>query len=329
MTESPDTAETQTFPADTPARTGKPDTGQDTAPTAAVIARPSQNHWRWEGRYLHHAPGPSSTARLLRDVITLRSTTRSRVGTARRELIDQHPAGWAHLGSATGKDPEVKARRRPAPAGSCYCHDTDESPTPALIEHLLATVNRIEVKADLYHTAVEKLLPTPAGPTDGTPWLMRPGSSLPAHVAWAFIMREDGITVAARDGAGLGGFLRAGQVPWSGPADWEQIDQNAAAIRARTPVDLARAEAADDLDAAARRLAEYLPDSGLAMRLLDHAGRYRRTPIEHTAQAALARTAEVDLLDLARHVSSLDLPAQADLLKAAAAQARPTGYPSV
>lgn len=213
--------------------------GAQPEPTAAVIARPNRHTGdrSWQGRYLHHAPGPSATARLIRDTVTARSTVRTRLSAGRSELIDEHPCGWEHLGARTAKDPEIKARRRPAAAGACYCHTPDGQLRPAYLEQLLGLLDRAEQAPVYSGEEFKKVMPRSADPTDSVPCLMGSFQNLPDRVAYAFILRAESITIAVRHGASPCEYLKAGEIDWSGEADWEQIDATAAAIRARTTED--------------------------------------------------------------------------------------------
>src|SRR5947209_2763520 len=112
----------------------------------AVIAIP-ESGGAFHGRYLHHAPGPAATARLLRDLFTVRYPGRKGYARARAELIGQHPSGWQRLGTATAKDPQVKPRRAPAPVGTCYCHHSDGTWHPAVTAAALTTLRRAEITA--------------------------------------------------------------------------------------------------------------------------------------------------------------------------------------
>lgn len=297
-------------------------------PTAAVIARPDRYNGdrTWHGRYLHHAPGPSATARLIRETVATRSNARTRLSAGRNELIDEHPCGWERLGVRAARDPEVKARRRPAAAGSCYCHTLDGQPRPAYLEQLLGMLKRAEQAPVYSGEEFRKVIPRSSEPTDPVPWLMRDNQNLPARVVYAFILRAESITIAARDGA-------SSRIPegrrdrLEREADWEQIDATAAAIRARTTQDLARAEAARTLSHAAKYLGE-LAHGEHALALLHRGSYYDRHGAEAAALDALARAAGTTREQLPDHLRSTGLHLQAELCATAASQITVTEYPS-
>lgn len=223
-------------------------------PAAGIIARPDPNRWGWSGRYLHVAPGPSATVRLIRETVTARSSARTRMKVGVGELIDAHPSGWEHLGTATTKDPAIKARRRPAAAGSCYCHTPEGHARPELLGQLLGMLRSVEQTRPYDIEAIKKALPRSCDPTDCTPRLIKRDDDLPERVAYLLLLHAEGITLAMRDGARDARFLEAGEVGWEEAADWERIDANASAIRARVPEDLTRANAGDSLAATAQHL---------------------------------------------------------------------------
>lgn len=294
---------------------------------AGVIARPGRGYDGWSGRYLHHAPGPSETARLIRETVTARSNARTRLSGGRRELIEEHPCGWEHLGARTAKDPQIKARRRPAPAGSCYCHTPDGQLRPGYLEQLLGMLERAEQAPVYSGEEFRKVMPRSSDPTDPVPQLMRSGENLPARVVYVFILRGESITIGVRDGADPREYLKAGEIGWSGQGDWEQIDAAATAIRARTTEDLARTAAARILVHTAKHLGE-LAHGEYALAQLHRGSYYDRHGAEAEALNALARTAGVDVEHLPEHLRSTGLRTQADLLAAAASALTGTEYPT-
>ena len=163
----------------------------------AVIAIP-ESRGGFHGRYLHHAPDPAATARLLRDLFTVRYPGRKGYARARSELIGQHPSGWRHLGIATAKDPEVKPRRAPAPVGTCYCHQPDGTWHPAVTAAALATLGRAESAAIRgEHTSPGWLLGQQPRPGDGSPLLIRE-HHVPDGIDHVYLLHEDGLQIPRR-----------------------------------------------------------------------------------------------------------------------------------
>lgn len=226
----------------------------------------------------------------------------------------------------TAKDPEIKARRRPAAAGACYCHTPDGQLRPAYLEELLGMLDRAEQAPVHSGEEFKKVMPRSSDPTDSVPCLMGSFQDLPDRVAYAFILRAESITIAARDGASPREYLKAGEIGWSGEADWEQIDATAAAIRARTTADLARAEAVSMLTHTAKYLSELANGEHVLARL-HHGSYYDRHGAEAEALHALARAAGTDLEHLPAHLRSTDFHTQADLLAAAARGLTVPEYP--
>ncbi|WP_034270823.1 hypothetical protein [Actinospica robiniae] len=292
-----------------PPQSGAPD------PPAGVIARPGRYNEGWSGRYLHHAPGPSDTARLIRETVTARSSARTRMKVAVSELIDAHPCGWEHLGTATAKDPQIRARRRPADAGSCYCHTPDGYVRPEFLNQLLGMLRRLEQTRPYDIEALEKAVKRSSDPTACAPQLINPHKGLPDRVVYVFLLHAEGITVGVRDGARDARFLKAGEVGWSEEANWEQIDAAAAAIRARVPEDLARDDAGRSLTTTARHLKKMVSGQYALETLHWHARTGRETA---AALGALARAAGVGPDELPDHLASAGLEAQADLFEVAA-----------
>jgi len=285
-------------------------------PAAGIIARPDPYRWGWSGRYLHHAPGPSETVRLIRETVTARSSARNRMSVGVGELIDAHPCGWERLGTATAKDPAIKARRRPAAAGSCYCHTPEGHARPELLGQLLGMLRSLEHTRPYDIEAIKKALPRSSDPTDCTPQLIKRDDDLPERVAYLFLLHADGITLAVRDGAAYRArLLKAGEVGWSEEADWERIDANASAIRARGPEDLARDDAGRSLATTARHLKKMVSGQYALETLHGHA----RAGLETAAAlGALARAAGVGPDELPEHLGRAGLAAQAELFEAAA-----------
>lgn len=299
----------------------------DTPPApAAVIALPVRDNG-WKGRYLHHAPGPGQTAQLLREVITTRYPKRDRYLLATDDLIRTHPGGWAHLGSATPKDPEVKPRRRPAPAGRCYCHQDDGTVHPNLAASAYATLLAAEDAYDNYDKGKVQAPHAAAG--DGTPWMMRSGEQLPESIEHVFVLYREAIEVRARNGAKPGSFATAGLVPYTGQVDLGDLDRAASAIRARTVADRAREHLADQLARTARRLGAIAPHIDLVLYLLgERYADYVKVPADQNAEAALARSAGVHTADLPGHLLRLGRADQITLLKTTAHHLSPGTHPA-
>ncbi|WP_157435814.1 hypothetical protein [Actinospica robiniae] len=312
---------TEETEAPTPAtpHTGTPE------PTAAVISRPDRHNpdLYWQGRYLHHAPGPSETARLIRETVTARSSARTRMSTGVSELIDAHPCGWERLGVSTAKDPEIKARRRPAAAGSCYCHTSDGQVRSEFLKHLLGMLHRGEQSRPYAVEPPKNAMPHSFEPTNSTPRLMDSREELPARVAYVFLLHSEGITVAVCDGANGARRLKVGEIGWSGEADREQIDAAAAAIRARGPEDLLRDDARHMLAQVARELRR----SARGQYALDLVRWNSRSTLGMAlAHDALARAAGTSSNALPEHLSGASLDTQAELFEAAVRQLPDHGY---
>jgi hypothetical protein len=297
-----------------------------------VIALRGDGDDRWQGRYLRHAPGPADTARLLRQIVTTRYRGRRRYESAVRELIGAHPAGWASLGTGTRKDPVPAARRAPAPAGTCLCHEPDGSLRPALLDAALAALPQPQ-----FLRPRPESRPCGQYPADGSPWLIERGQFLPAGIHHVFVLYTDVLEIRARDGAREHQFIPAFHLPWDqAEADWDALDQRCAAIRARTKAHLAAERTAEILADTAKQLAAIPPHADLVLHLLGTASRYLAIPPHATPEAALARAADIHTADLPGHLLRLGRSDQIALLRTAAhhldpalhPQAQPTPDPS-
>ncbi len=309
-----------------PTGQGAADSGEDMP--GAVIAIP-ENGGGFHGRYLHHAPGPAATARLLRDLFASRYPGRKGYIRACRELIGQHPSGWQRLGTATGKDPEIKPRRAPAPVGTCYCHQPDGTWNPAVTAAALATLSRAESAAIRgEHTSPGWLLGQQPRPGDGSPLLIR-DHHVPDGIDHVYLLFDDGAQILTRDGAhpNTCRLAQATSLSWADPVDDEQIERATRAVRARTPADLAYEKAADILADTAQRLAHIPAHHDLVLYLLSVPSGYLGVPAETTPQAALARAADLHPAQLPAHLHELERSEQVRLLRRAAHQLNPVKHP--
>ncbi len=290
--------------------------------SGAVIAIPTRDDG-FHGRYLHHAPGPAATVELLRALFAACYRGRRGYENAIRELITEHPSGWARLGTATSKDPHIKPRRTPAPVGQCYCHHADGTPRPELIEAALATLYQAEIRENSW-------IRVPHGtPGDGSPLRIRSGM-VPGGIEYVYVLHRDGIVVKARDGAYPTSqrFMQAAGFGWDSPPAAEQLERACAAIRARTPADLAHEAAADILADTAQRLAQIPAHHDLVLHLLADASRFLSVPPATTPQEALARAAGLHSAELAGHLHHLERGEQIRLLRHAAHQLNPAKHPT-
>jgi hypothetical protein len=302
-----------------PLEPGVPDTGH-----GAVIAIPGRKD-EIKGRYLHHAPGPAATATLLLELFRVRYRGRDGYTRAIRELINDHPSGWQRLGTRATRSPEVKPRRAPAPAGTCYCHLDDGSLHPEVIRAALHTMHRAEATSGDYD---QRSVHVPHGrPGDGSPWLMRT-HDIPRHLDHVYVLYRTHLDIHVRDGAypKTNKFVSATGLSWREPFDPDQVERECAAVRERTVADRANENAADALANTVRRLAEIPAHHDLVLHLLRRDSAYYNVPAENTPEAALARAAGIDPADLPAHLRTLERPAQLDLLRAAAHQLNPAAY---
>jgi hypothetical protein len=294
----------------------------------AVIAIPEQGGG-FHGRYLHHATGPTATARLLRDLFATRYPGSKGYARARNELIGQHPSGWQRLGTATAKDPEVKPRRAPAPVGTCYCHHPDGTWNPA-VTAALTTLRRAEIAALRRETTTaDWLLGPQPKPGDGSSLLIRE-HRVPDGIDHVYLLHEDGLQILTRDGAYPNScrFVHAVSLRWTDPVDGEQIERATRAVRERTPADLAYERAADFLADAAQRLARIPAHHDLVLYLLSLASGYLSVAAESTPESALARAAGLHPAQLAAHLHQLERGEQVRLLRRAAHQFNPVKHPA-
>jgi hypothetical protein len=311
---SPETQESGTSPEDA---------------LGAVIAIPALSRG-FRGRYLHHAPDPLATIRLLRDLFATRYPGRKGYARACAELIGDHPSGWQRLGTATVKDPEVKPRRAPAPVGTCYCHAPDGTWHPAVTAAALTTLRRAETaSARGENPTVNFLLPDRVLPGDGAPLLISE-HTVPDGIDHVYLLLEDGVQILVRDGAHPNAcrFTHATSLRWSDPLDADQIERTTRALRARTPADLAHEKAADILADTAQRLAQIPVHHDLVLHLLAGASRYLSVPTQDTPEAALARTAGLHPAELAGHLHRLERGEQVRLLRHTAHQLDPVKHPA-
>lgn len=307
-------------PRTTDARPAPTPAPADPAPErGAVIAIPTRDGF--QGRYLHHAPGPAATVELLCALFAARYPGRRGYERAVRELISEHPSGWARLGCATSKDKQIKPRRAPAPVGECYCHRADGTPHPALIAAALATLH----EAEIWESGAVRIPHGELG--DGSPYRIH-SSVVPDGIDYAYVLYREALVVKARDGAypKTSRFEWAIGVDWHRPPQGEAIEQACAAIRARTPANLANEHAADILANTARKLAQIPAHHDLVLHLLAGASRYLNVPAEATPEAALARAAGLHPAQLPGHLHLLERGEQVRLLQQAAYQLNPVKH---
>jgi len=171
----------------TPAAAGESEPQQP--PSGAVIAVPTGREG-FKRRYLHHAPGPVETARILIELFAVRYRTREGLRRATSELIDAHPGGWRHLGAATTKDREIRPRRAPAPVGACYCHQEDGAPSAVYIQAALAAHARAEAEHQHGNVSAASVLPPGRSAGPARPALIT-RSSVPAHIEHVYVMFRD------------------------------------------------------------------------------------------------------------------------------------------
>lgn len=289
------------------------------APGGAVIAVPTGDR-EFRGRYLHHAPGPAETARILLDLFAVRYRRREGLRRAAAELIYAHPGGWRHLGAATTKDREIRPRRAPAPVGACYCHQDDGTASPAYIEAALAAHARAETAYLHGNASAASMLPpgTSAGP--GHPALITRGA-VPKGIEYVYVMFRDGLLIEVRDGAypDYSRFTPAiVDLPWGTKVDPGKVESAVAAVRSRTPADIARVKIAEILTETAERLRAIPAHHDLVLHLLAGNSRHLSIPREHGPETALARAAGLHTSELPGHLHRLERAEQVELLRRAA-----------
>jgi hypothetical protein len=321
MTDTPDTAETGQRPS-------------AAAPTAAtdpraVIALPTAQQ-RWAGRILTRAPGPGQSARVLHEILTTRFKGRDRALRAAATLIDEHPAGWQHLGPPPDT-PATRTRRRETPLGRCLCHHEDGTARPGLLEAQRRAL------LDAEWGRPHRLEPGPG--SNGAPWLITSAWGLPDDVAHLFLIHDDHVTLYARDQSADTHFSQAAQIPTitrpgGAPVhiDWEQLapvlDEASAQIRARSRRDYQRAATARTLAETATRLSRIAPHADLVLYLLGGGTRTDPPSREPDAEAALAAAADIHSADLPALLLRAPRSEQIRLLKLAAHQLDPDKHPA-
>ncbi|WP_034261807.1 hypothetical protein [Actinospica robiniae] len=298
-------------------------------PDGAVIAVPAGGG-AFQGRYLHHAPGPSATARIILDLFAVRYRSREGLRRAAAELINAHPGGWRYLGAATSKDREIRPRRAPAPVGSCFCHQDDGSPSPAYVEAALAAHARAEAAQLLGNASAASVLP-PGGSAGPGHAALITRSSVPEGIDLIYLLYRDGLLIEVRDGAypNYGRFTPAiVDVPWGREIDPGAIEDAVAAVRSRTPADLARAKVAETLAETAERLRAIPAHHDLVLHLLAGNSRHLSIPREHGPETALARAAGLHTAELPGHLHRLERGEQIRLLNQAAHLLNPAEHPA-
>lgn len=299
---------------------------QQSAATGAVIAIPAGGR-TFQGRYLHHAPGPAATARILLELFAVRYHSREGLRRAAKELIFAHPAGWRHLGATTSKDRDIRPRRAPAPVGACYCHQDDGTPSTAYVDAALAAYTRAEHAHFLGTASAADVLLLGASAGPGHPALIT-RDSVPGSIDLIYLMCHDGLTIEARDGAypQPGRFAPAVTLPWGEEMDATAIEDAVTAVHARTPADLARAKVAEILAETAERLRTIPAHHDLVLHLLAGNSRFLSIPREHGPETALARAAGLHTAELPGHLHRLERGEQVRLLRRAAQLLNPEQY---
>ena len=298
------------------------------APSGAVIAVPTGGG-AFRGRYLHHAPGPAGTARILTELFAVRYRGRDGLRRAVSELIYSHPGGWRQLGAATTRDREIRPRRAPAPVGACYCHQDDGTPSPALIEAALAAHALAEAAQIHGNASTASVLPpgTSAGPGHAA---LITRSSVPENIDHIYLMYRGGLSIEVRDGAypHAGRFAPAVTAAWGEQTDATQIEDAVTAVRTRTPADLAREKVAEILAETAARLRTIPAQHDLVLHLLHDNSRFLSIPREHGPETALARAAGLHTAELPGHLHRLERGEQVRLLNQAAHLMNPEAHPA-
>lgn len=304
------------------------DTPTDPNRNGAVIAVP--NHpTGYSGRYLHGAGDPGTTAHRLHELITVRYPGKRTAQRASAELISEHPAGWRELGAATAKDPAIKARRAPAPAGTCYCHAPGGAWSTTMRKALDSMLRAAENRAHGGYLEYHDLLPR-TRPGDGGPLLITSGRE-PDAVEHLYVIRPDALEVKTRDAAYArtrNAFVTIGLAHWNEPVEISAINHAADTARARTIANTADEHAADTFADIARQLEAMPADHGLAMLLLSSHRAYYTVPPEHAPTVLLAGTAGVKAGELPGHLEALSRSEQISLLRRAAHQIHPAEHPA-
>jgi hypothetical protein len=310
-----------------------PETPRGTPPvptrSGAVIAVPNPSSG-YSGRCLHGASDPGTTAHRLHELITVRYRGKRTAQRAAAELISEHPAGWRELGAATAKDPAIKARRAPAPAGTCYCHAPDGAWTATMRRALGSMLRAAENRARGGYLEYHDLLPR-TRPGDGGPLLVSSGNE-PDAVEHLYVIRPDALEVKTRDAAyarARNAFITIGLARWDELVDLDAISRAAGSARARTIADIADEHAADTFAEVARQLEAMPTDHGLAMLLLSNHRAYYTVPPEHAPTVLLAGTAGVKAGELPGHLEALSRTEQISLLRRAAHQIHPAEHRAV
>ncbi|MEY9861392.1 hypothetical protein ABH935_007033 [Catenulispora sp. GAS73] len=285
----------------------------------AVIACDYPDHRIWAGRILHHAQGPSATARLLYELL-LTYPKKNRIATAATDLIVRHPSGWQHLGPDPTATSETTRRARRGQLGRCLCHHPDGSPTQAVIDEALAAMTRTEWRQPANPLTVR---------ADDAPRLITPkDAKRDPRIAYVFHLQGSRLHVLARDGA-TDNFAQAGTIQALPGIDFDalgpDLDTNAATIAARTPADGRSERVADRLIDAANHLATIPAYHELVLHEVDNmmAGLHEGAAAKLDAESALARTAGVPSSELPAFLARASRGEQLRLLRLTAHQLAP------